>query len=399
MPDKHFDQQIDRQNSSSIKWSLREEMFGSKEVLPMWVADMDFSTAPSIISALEKRVKHGIFGYVAIPQSFFQAICGWLSRRFSWNIEQEWLVYCPGVVPAIGMLLRCFSKPGDKIIIQQPVYHLFTQIITNHDRVVVNNPLRLEKGQYLIDFADLEKSLAEGARMLIFCSPHNPVGRVWTPEELKKVGELCLKYKTLLISDEVHADLICSGYRHTPVATLSSAILNNTITCMSPSKSFNLAGLQTAYLIIPNAELRKQYEKEQERLDLTLPNTFGVVALEAAYTEGEKWLDELLHYLEGNLNFVSDFFQKHQFPIKIIPPQATYLLWLDCRELKMDKQELKNFFYKEAKVGLDLGSKFGPGGEGFARLNIACPRETLKIALERIALALEKQSTSSSLLE
>jgi cystathionine beta-lyase len=392
MKDNHFDQPIDRQHSASIKWSLREEIFGSREVLPMWVADMDFSTAPAILSALEQRVKHGIFGYVAIPPSFFKAIVGWLTRRFAWPVEEEWLLFCPGVVPALGMLLRCFSKPGDKILIQQPVYHLFSQIITNNERQVVNNPLRLEEGRYTIDFADLEKNLAAGVKLFIFCSPHNPVGRVWTEEELKRVGELCLKYNTLLISDEVHSDLICSGYRHTPVATLSQAILNNTITCMAPSKSFNLAGLQTAYLIIANPILRKQYEKEQERLDLTLPNTFGVIALEKAYTEGEAWLNGLLAYLEDNLSFVTEFFAKHLSPLKIIPPQATYLVWLDCRGLKMKEAELKNFFYQAAKVGLDLGSKFGAEGEGFARLNIACPRKTLKEALERIQAALQKQA-------
>lgn len=391
MSDNNFDQYIDRQHSSSQKWSIREEIFGSNEVLPMWVADMDFSTTPAVLAALEKRVKHGIFGYVALQPSFFQAIQGWLSRRFSWEVQEEWLLYCPGVVPALGMLLRCFSKPGDKIIIQQPVYHLFNQIIMNNDRQVVNNSLYLEEGRYLIDFTDLEKKLAAGAKLLIFCSPHNPVGRVWTADELKKVGELCLKYNTLLVSDEVHADLICSGHRHTPIATLSQAILNNTITCMAPSKSFNLAGLQTAYLVIANPELRKQFIREQDRLDLSLPNTFGVVALEAAYNESEPWLNDLLLYLEGNLNYVLAFFQNYPSAIKVIPPQATYLVWLDCRGLKMNEAELKNFFYKTAKVGLDLGSKFGPGGEGFARLNIACPQKTLKEALERIAFALRKQ--------
>lgn len=370
-----FDKPIDRQNSSSVKWNLREKMFGSQQILPLWVADMDFPTAPPIIHALQERIQHGVFGYDHFPVSFYEAIIHWSFKRYKWAIQQDWIVHAVGVVPAIGMIIRRFTAPGDKIIIQQPVYHLFEKMIRDNNRIVVNNALRLDTQKYVIDFDRLESCLAKGAKLFILCSPHNPVGRVWTREELLRIGELCVKYNTLLVSDEIHADLTYPGYQHVPISSLSEAICQNTITCMAPSKAFNLAGLQIAYLIIPNERLREQYKIEQNTLDLSLPNNFGMVALEAAYTQCDNWLNELMAYLKNNLDYLTKLFAEKMPQIKIIQPEATYLLWLDCRELQLDDAALRDLFYKKMRWGLDSGTKFGLGGEGFMRLNFACSRQ------------------------
>ncbi len=381
---KMFDQKTNRLNTSCVKWDLRQQLFGGTDVLPMWIADMDFMAPPSVIDALVQRARHGVFGYSFVPDSYYAAIINWLQRRHGWQVEKEWLAQSPGIVPALCMLIRCFSAPGDKIIIQQPVYYPFSEIIALNDRVLVNNALKFDGQRYIMDFVELEQQLAAGAKIFIFCSPHNPVGRVWNKDELERVGQLCQKYNTLLISDEIHADLVYPDHKHIPIASLAKSFLNNIITCMSPSKTFNLAGLQAAYLIIPNAEMRKRYEKEQHSLCLNYPNNFGIVALEAAYNTAESWLDELLVYLAANLKYLTEFIVQYIPQIKVIHPEGTYLVWLDCRALGMNGTELKNFFYQEAKVALDIGDKFGAGGVGFARINIACPRELLVDGLQRI---------------
>lgn len=390
----NFDIKINRLNTASVKWDCCEQLFGSADVIPMWVADMDFMAPMPVIAALQDRVRHGVFGYVAIPPAFYKIIADWLWSRHRWQIDQEWLMFSPGVVAGLCLLIRCFSEPGDNIIIQPPVYHVFSEIITSNNRRVVHNTLQLTVDSYTIDFVDLEQKLAAGAKMLIFCSPHNPVGRVWTQAELLHVGELCMQYNTLLISDEIHADLVYSGHSHIPTATAAKDFLANTITCASPSKTFNLAGLQTAYFIIPDPALRKKYHHELHSAELFFPNSFGITALEAAYTDAEcvDWLAELLVYLQRNLKMVTDFVRQHIPQIKIIPLEGTYLLWLDCQALGMSAAELTHFFRREAKVGLDAGSKFGPGGEGFVRMNIACPQQTLKAALDRIAVAMMKRN-------
>jgi len=373
-----FEHSITHCHATMIKEDFQE---------PRWISDMDFMAPPAVISALQEKISKGIFGYKTMPLTFFTSIQDWILEQHHWKINQEWLVHSRGTISALSMLIRCFSEPGDKIIIQQPIYHLFGQIIALNNRVVVNNELLLDEGHYAIDFIDLEQKLAIGAKILVFSSPHSPVGRVWNKKELERVGELCLKYNTLLVSDEVYADLVYPGYSHTPLAALSDAVSNNTITCMSPSKTFNLAGLQTAYLIISNPQHRECYAKEQQRLDLTTPNYFGIIALEAAYTKSKEWLEDLLIYLEKNINYVTEFLQQHFPEIKVIRPEATYVMWLDCRELGMDSSELINFFYQKAKLGVGHGYKFGLGGEGFVRLNIGCPQEILRTALDRLIRA------------
>jgi cystathionine beta-lyase len=297
------------------------------------------------------------------------------------------MILTPGVVPALNLAVMAFTKPGDKVIVQSPIYPPFFPAIENNGRQLVNNQLRFKNGRYEIDFEDLETKIASGARLLIFCSPHNPVGRVWEKEELLKLGELCLKNKVVLVSDEIHADLVFKGHKHTPTATISDDILNNTITCMAPSKTFNLAGLAVSAIIISNQTLFKMFSQSMEGVGIKAINNFGIVGFEAAYRYGKEWLEQLLDYLQGNLEFILKYFEERIPKIQVIKPEGTYLIWLDCRQLGMDTKSLNNFMVKEAKVGLSDGPTFGPGGEGFQRINIACPRSILEDGLKRIEKA------------
>lgn len=387
----NFNESIDRQQTNSVKWDEVENLFGDKEILPMWVADMDFKVPQPVIDALQKRVEHGIYGYTIRPDSYYEATVGWMKRRHNWTIEKEWICFTPGVVPALGIIVQNFTNPGDKVLIQQPVYYPFMSVIEKNAREIVNNPLQFENGRYYMDFDDLEKKIDPSVKMIIISNPHNPVGRVWTKDELTKLGEICLKHNILVVSDEIHSDLIYKGNVHYPFASISEEFAQHSITCTAPSKTFNLAGLQTSNIIIPNKELRESFNKALEDRFIGMTNTFGVTALIAAYKEGDEWLDQLIVYLTENLEFLKEFIKSKIPEVKVIEPDATYLVWLDCRELGLDAKELEHVIQKQGKVAFDEGYIFGLEGEGFTRINIACPRALLEEGLKRFSQALKNR--------
>ncbi|MHB8126511.1 MAG: MalY/PatB family protein [Desulfitobacteriaceae bacterium] len=382
----NFDQIIDRKNTNSVKWNFNKKNFGVEDVLPMWVADMDFTGPQPVIEALIRRAAHGIYGYSRGTDQYYESIINWMSKRHCWRIEREWITFSPGVVPALHWIVKALTNPGDKVVVQAPVYHPFFQAIKNNDCEILNNPLKLDlgQGQYLMDLSDLERQLNPGVKLLFLCNPHNPVGRVWQKEELSELGKICLKNKIIIVADEIHSDLIFKGYKHVPLAALSQELAESTIVCTSPSKTFNLAGLQISNIIIPNPELRKAYRDILTINNINSPNTFAITAMEAAYNEGEEWLEQLLIYLEENLDYLTEFIAKKIPKVKLIKPQGTYLVWLDFREFGLEPFALKSFMLNKAKVALNEGYIFGQGGEGFERLNIACPRSLLKQGLERI---------------
>ncbi|MDR7315527.1 MalY/PatB family protein [Brevibacillus nitrificans] len=382
-----FDKVINRLNTASVKWDEVDRIFGDKDLLPLWVADMDFQVPAPVTDALRERVEHGIFGYTERPESYYEAVIGWMERRHEWSVQKEWICHCPGVVPALSYLVQVFTEPGDKVIIQPPVYHPFTSVVTDNGREVVHNPLKYEQGRYFMDFEDLRQKMDPSVKLLILCNPHNPGGRVWTKEELTELGNICLENNVMVISDEIHGDLILKGHKHIPFAAISEEFAQNSIICTAPSKTFNMAGMQTSNIIIPNQEYREAFQKMMSTLVLRMTNTFGVVATEAAYRHGDEWLDQLLVYLQGNLDFLTEYIETHIKGIKVIQPEGTYLVWLDCRELGMDTKGLQEFMGKQAKVAVNQGHVFGPGGEQFIRLNMACPRSLIEEGLERIAKA------------
>lgn len=385
-----FDAVIDRHATGSVKWDLAEELFGEKDLLPLWIADMDFQSPQPVIDALTARAAHGIYGYAACPPSYYESAIQWIKKRQGWLIDKEWMVLCPGIVPALNMLIQTFSASGDKVIVQQPVYYPFMQAIENNGRQILNSPLLLENNTYRMDFDDLEKKARDPhAKLLVLCSPHNPVGRVWTKEELVALGDICLKHGILIISDEIHADLLFKGYCHVPLAGLSEAFLMQSITCVSPSKTFNLAGLQTANVIIADRKKREAFDGTLARNGLKGPNAFGAAALEAAYLHGEEWLAQAMDYIQENYLFLKKFVEKRIPRINVIEPEATYLVWLDFRELNLSGRALRKVLLKQARVALDDGYIFGAAGEGFERINIACPRTVLEEGLQRIARAVQ----------
>jgi len=375
----------------SEKWCGREKIFGTDDVIPMWVADMDFESPKPVIDAIVKRAKHGIFGYTYMPSSYYQSITQWFKNKYDWEIQKNWINYSPGVVPALSFIALAFSKPGDKIILQSPVYRRFFEVINQNGRQILNSPLKLKDSRYIIDFDDFEKKASDPkAKLFFLCNPHNPVGRVWSREELTKLGEICIKNNILVVSDEIHSDFVYTGYKHMIFPSISEEFAQNSITLNAPSKTFNLAGLQTSIIIIPNQEYYNIYNNMISALKLTRGNVFGLVSLEASYRFGEEWMYQLLEYLEGNVKYLINFFEEKIPKIKVIKPEATYLLWLDCRNLGLNDLELREFMIKKAKVGLLEGYQFGQGGEGFQRINIGCPRVILKEALERIEKAVNE---------
>lgn len=385
MASHQFDELINRYNTNSVKWDALEERFGNSDVLPLWVADMDFRAPDAVIEALKEVAEHGIFGYTIRPDSFYDALISWFERRHQWKFTRESIVISPGIVPALSLLVQAFTEPGDNVLIQSPVYHPFFYVVEQNERNLIDNPLQLKDGKYEIDFADLEQKLRDyQCKIMLLCSPHNPAGRVWTKEELIKIGELCKKYDVLVISDEIHCDLIYKGYEHIPFASLSKDFQNISVTCVAPSKTFNLAGLQASALVIPNADIREKYERSLKIENSEMLNSFAVAGFEAAYTYGDQWLDDLMDYLEESVQFLTSFIQKEIPEISVIPPEGTYLIWLDFRKLGFSPKELETFLLNKAKVALNQGSIFGETGEGFARINIACPRATLEKGLHRI---------------
>ncbi|PBJ10141.1 MalY/PatB family protein [Flavobacterium sp. ACN6] len=378
--DYNFDEVISRRNSSSIKWD--DAPF--EDVLPMWIADMDFKSPPAVLNALQKRVEHGIFGYTAIPETFYNAILNWWKKRYGITLEKEWLVPVSGVIPALSAAIQALSNKGDKVIIQPPVYNHFQTSIINSERNVVENNLLYDNGHYAIDFDLLSKQAADPkVKLLILSNPHNPVGRVWTKEELQRIGDSCIKNNVIVISDEIHADLVFKDYNHIPFASLGETYMNS-ITLSSPTKSFNLAGLQVGYFFSQNDELRKAVQSSFKVMGIELLNLFGITALIAAYEESEHWLEALKEYLYDNYLFLVSFIELNLPQIKVTPLQATYLVWLDCTALKIASDNLTHNLLEKQKLWINSGSMYGEIGEGFLRINIATPRAVLEMGLERL---------------
>ena len=358
-----FDIVVDRTGTASRKWDARKDVFGTPDILPMWIADMDFRCPPVVQEALKQRVAHGVYGYPERLESYYAAFVGWAKRRYDWQVDPAWILTTPGVVPAINAAILAFSEPGDGILIQPPVYPPFFSCPRLNGRIVIENPLHEnEDGTWEMDFDDLKRKLALKPKILVLCSPHNPVGRVWIREELQRVAELCLENDVLMFSDEIHGDLLLGGRRHIPLASLGSDVAARTITCTAPSKTFNIAGLYTSAVIVSDPALRDRFGCMLDALDICGGNVFGITAFEAAYDYGEDWLLELLTYLEKNADFMVDFLDKKIPRLRMAKPESTFLAWLDCRALGLPQPELKEFFIKNARVGLNDGLSFGEQG-------------------------------------
>lgn len=393
-----FNQICDRKNTNCFKWDFIQSIFGNDDVIPMWVADMDFPVATPIVEALKRRAEHEFYGYTKASTDVIQSVVDRMWDKYAWKIKPEWIVFTPGVVPALNITVRMLTHPGDEIILQEPVYYPFFPAVTFSGCQIVNNQLKLINGRYEMDYEDLEHQFHARIGMLpvpnrikaiMLCNPHNPVGRLWSKEELTKLGDIAIKHGVVVISDEIHCELLFKDHQHTPFASISEVFEQNSIVCMSPSKTFNLAGLEVSSIIIPNKKLRHLFINTRTGI-LPEPNLFGYTALEAAYRFGDEWLDQLLDYLQGNLDFLLKYFANRIPKIKVIKPQGTYLIWLDCRDLGMDDMTLRNFMRDKAKVGFDDGFLFGSGGSGFQRMNIACPRPIIEEALIRIETMVNK---------
>ncbi len=386
----NFDEIIDRKNNHSTKYNELMKKFGTDDVIPLWIADMDFKTAEPIIKAVEEKARHGIFGYVYRPDEYFQSFINWQKKQHNWNVNKELLSFSIGVVPALATLVKQFSEKGDKILIQTPVYSEFYDINHDNGRTVIENKFSEKDGEYFLDLKDLENKLKEQPKLFIFCNPQNPIGHVWTYDELKAIGDLCIKYNVPVVSDEIHADLTLWGNKHIPFASVSEEIAKNTITCTSTGKAFNLAGLQCATVVFNNLQEKQKFDKFWKDLEVHRNNPFNLVATIAAYNEGDEYLSQLKKYLEDNIMFVHNYLKDNIPNRKSNIPQATYLIWLDCRELGLNQKELEEFMLKKAKLGLNPGRAFQKDLEGFMRLNSACPRAVLKKAMEQLKNAVNE---------
>ena len=384
----NFNKIIDRTNNFSAKWSEMNKNFGSNDLLPMWVADMDFLTAPCIMEALKDRLEQGIFGYTTRPSSYNESIVNWLDNRFSWKIKKELLMFSPAVITSISLLIQNLTQKNDKIMIQEPVYSPFHNIVELNERDLVISPLiKLDDGSYIMDYEDIEAKIKD-VKIFILCNPHNPVGRVWTREELTRLGQICLKHNVIVISDEIHSDIILKNHKHIPFASISKEFCKNTITCMAPTKTFNLAGLQSSFLVMSNPYYYEVMDRAFSTLDIKRNNAFSLVATEAAYNYGEDWLDELIKYIEDNVDFAIEYIKTHMPKLKVKKPEGTYLLWVDFNSLNVDEKDLKDALINKGKVALNSGSSFGIGGDGYYRINLACPRAMVLEALKRIEFAI-----------
>jgi len=382
-----FNRRIDRRHTRSYKWDQSEKLFGRPDILPLWVADMDFASPPAVRAALEKRAALGLYGYSIHPDSYFEAIIGWYRRRHGWTLERSWICDAPSVVTSLSIAVELFSEPGSKVVLQSPVYYPFYDVIRNNGRIVAKNPLLIQDGRFAMDYAQLESLFKEGAKLLLLCNPHNPGGRIWDKEELLRLGELCLKYGVTVVSDEIHCDLALPGHKHIPFASLSPELANITLTCLAATKTFNLPGLQTSFVVASNPNMRRRFDARIKTLALHMASHFAQDAVEAAYTEGEAWLDEMLDYVAGNLDYAIGYLAEHLPEVKPMRPDGTYLLWLDCRGLQLDVRGLKDLMYNKAGVAFNEGSIFGEEGEGWLRINLACPRAVVEEALERFCRA------------
>lgn len=385
----NFDEIVPRLGTDCVKYDAAESIFGTSDLIPMWVADMDFRCPPCVTEVLRKRIEHDIFGYTFLSPEWKPAIMNWVGRRYNWQVTEEEIGFVGGIVPAIAFAIQCFSSVGDNILVQPPVYHPYFHVPKDLGRNVLVNPLKLVDGQYSIDFDDFEKKASE-SRIFILCSPHNPGGRVWNRQELQRMAEICARHNVLVISDEIHCDMTLKGYSHVPFAAVGKVAEENCITFMAASKSFNIAGLKSSYHIIKNKKLREEYSEFLRRSELDFAPLFATATVAAAYNEGEEWLNQMMEYVEGNVDYMQEYIAENMPILSIIRPQASYLVFIDARALKMEQPALVDFFVKQAKVGMNDGAMFGDGGEGFMRMNVGCPRSVLRKALEQIKSAYDK---------
>ena len=383
-----FDTVVDRSKNNAAKYDERIKKFGTDKVIPLWIADMDFKAPQPVIDALTARAQEGIWGYTSRPASYFEAICNWQQRRNGWTIDRSLVSWSLGVVPALSMLVKLFTPEGSKVLIQTPVYGEFYDVTEAWNRTVVENQLVEKDGKWTVDWENFEAKLPQ-VSMFLLCSPHNPLGIVWTREELTRMTDLCRKYGVLMVSDEIHSDLIFHGKTHIPTASLSEQVASEVISCISGTKTFNLAGLQASTTVFPNMRMKELYDKAWMNMDIHRNNAFSLTAMEAAFNEGEEWLDQLLEYIDGNFNFIRDYCAAHIPQIKPNLPDATYLVWLDCRELGMTNEELRHFMIEKAGLGLNEGWSFGRSLNGFMRLNAACSRKVLEQAMKQLEEAVK----------
>ena len=385
-----FDTVTDRTGTGCLKYDFAVERGKPADILPLWVADMDFPTAPAIRERLAEVATYGIYGYSDGKEDYFVAINSWYTKHFDWSVQRDWVIYTPDVVFALSAAVRAFTAPGDGVLIQQPVYYPFTEVITDNDRVVVNSSLVSVNGGYQMELNDFEKKIIDNhVRLFLLCSPHNPVGRVWTKEELLAVGEICKRHDVTIVSDEIHSDFVWDGHTHHVLASLSDDLANRTVVCTAPTKTFNLAGLQISNIIIPNEELRKRFKHAVDQAGYSQGNLMGLEACKAAYTKSGDWYEALKVYLQENISFVREYLSKNLPQLRLIDPEGTYLLWIDCRGLGLSVEALEDLVVHKAGLWLDSGAIFGVDGEGFQRINVACPRVTLQKALKKLERAIK----------
>jgi cystathionine beta-lyase len=384
----NFDKVVDRRDTNALKTDALRARYGAEDLIPLWVADMDFETPPFIVDALRARMEHPIFGYTQTSQGYWSSIVRWLEDVHGWEVKREWLCYIPGIVTGIGLALNVLTEAGDKVIIQPPVYHPFRLIPEANGRTVACNPLRLVNGRYEMDFEQLEQLIDDRCKLLILANPHNPGGVVWSRETLAKLADVCARRRLTVIADEIHADMALYGSRHVPFASVSEAAAQGSITFNAPSKTFNIAGLISSFAVVPNAHLRARFYSWLRANELNEPSIPAVVATEAAYTHGREWLRQMLAYIEGNVECVEQFLARHIPAIRAMRPQASFLVWLDCRKLGLDHAALLDLFVNRAKLALNDGEMFGPGGEGFMRINVGTPRCILEQAMKQLKIAI-----------
>jgi cystathionine beta-lyase len=382
-----FDTVIDRRGTNALKTDVLEQRYGSADLIPLWVADMDFLSPPEVTEAIMERVKHGIFGYTCPSQSYYDAIINWVEKQHGWTVKQEWLSFIPGVVKGIAFAIDCFTTTDDKVIIQPPVYHPFRIVPALYRRTVVNNPLTLQANRYVMNLDDLKKNMDASCKLFILCNPHNPGGRVWTRDELAELAEICYDNKILVISDEIHSDLAFEGHKHIPFASVSEKAAMNSITFMAPSKTFNIAGIVSSFSVIENEHLRNKFHAYLRRSELDEGHVFAYTAAQAAYEQGGEWLKEAKRYIWNNILFVDDYLKRNIPQIKAMLPEASFLVWLNCKELGLSQKELVSLFVDGAKLALNDGAMFGKGGEGYMRINAGCPRSILEQALDNLRKA------------
>ena len=386
----NFDEVIERRGTDSVKWDGVENVWGRKDLLPMWVADMDFRTPPFVMDALRRRLDHEVLGYTFACEEWYTSICSWLHKRHQWDVTRDMLTFVPGIVRGQAFALQCFTKPGDKVMVMTPVYHPFFLVTERLGREVVYSPLDLYDGHYHIDFECFSKDI-RGCRLLILCNPHNPGGRVWTVEELRRIADICKESGTMVVSDEIHADLTLPPYKHHPFATVSEAAAQNSLTFMAPSKAFNMPGLGSSYAIAVNEDIRRRFREFMEAGEFCEGHLFAYIGAVAAYTHGEEWLEQVLGYVQANIDFTENYLKEHVPGIGMIRPQASYLVFLDCMALGLPQEKLARLFAEKAHLALNDGTMFGKPGEGFMRLNVGCPRSVLQKALEQLSAAVKEE--------